>query len=52
MTQPQAVLETIDMLGAKAALSSHNVLILRREVRLGGVKFTFASLRNGISLRH
>ena len=36
MTLAQAVIKTIEKLGAKAALSSHNVLILRREVRLGG----------------
>ncbi|MBQ9427199.1 MAG: hypothetical protein IJU36_06170 [Paludibacteraceae bacterium] len=53
MTQPQAVIETIKMLGANAALRCHNVLILMREERFwGGVKFTFASLRKGISLRH
>ena len=52
MTQPQAVIETIKMLGANAALRCHNVLILRREERMGGLKFTFASLRKGISLRH
>ena len=53
MTQPQAVIETIEKLGANTTLSCHNVLILRREARMGGgVKFTFASLRNGISLRH
>ena len=52
MTQPQAVIKTIEMLGANATLSCHNVLIIRREARMGGVKFTFASLRNDISLRH
>ena len=52
MTQPQAVIKTIEMLGANATLSCHNMLILRREARMGGVKLTFASLRKGISLLH
>lgn len=48
MTLAQAVIETIEMLGAKAALSSLNVLILRREERLGGGKIhlRFASQRH------
>ena len=36
MTQPQAVIETIEKLGVNATLSCHNVLILRREARMGG----------------
>ena len=47
MTQNQAVIETIEKLGGNATLSCHNVLILRREARMGGGKIhlRFASQR-------